>query len=125
VGEVEIGEDREAVRHGRAKEEAYLRHRALADAVLERGERLLDHRLQARDDRLVEAVAARLGRPPALASAPRPFSAPAPAEPVEAVAGPADLAAHASSRGPAEPTEARAAPAPLVAKVRRLRAQDP
>jgi hypothetical protein len=60
VGEVEIGEDEVAGKHSRAKEEAYLRNQALIDVVLERGERLLEAHLQARDDRLVEAVASRL-----------------------------------------------------------------
>ena len=56
VGEVEIGEDREAGRHSRAKEEAYLRNRALIDVVLER----VEASLQARDDRIVDSVASRL-----------------------------------------------------------------
>jgi hypothetical protein len=79
VGEVEIGEDEAAGKHNRAKDAAYLRHRALIDVVLERGERLLEAHLQARDDRLVEAVASRL-RLSSVATAPCP--PPAAAEPL-------------------------------------------
>ena len=82
VGEVEIGEDEAVGKLNRDKEEAYLRNRALIDVVLERGERLLEAHLQARDDRLVEAIASRVR----LSSAATvPVSLPRAAEPMDSL----------------------------------------
>ena len=52
IGEVEIGEDQDAGRLSKAKEDAYRKHRALVDVVLEMGQKILDERLSAHHEQL-------------------------------------------------------------------------